>query len=135
MIGRLPFCIFGNGMIRWEGLPPSALTIPDMHKESDFTMCHMNKWGLCQNFEDGGVDPKDSDLLAATSADELRFADYRLRRYRQINQVERYAREKDCRGRLVREHFGDPVEADYRCNSCDLCDSSIRLVENEPPQS
>lgn len=72
---------------------------------------------------------KDSDLLAATSADELGFADYQERRYRQIDQVERYAREKRCRGRLVREYFGEPVEADYRCNSCDLCDSSIRLVE------
>ena len=89
MIGRLPFCIFGNGMNRWEGLPPSALTIPDMHKESGYTTRYKSKWGLCQSFEDGGVDPKDSDLLAATSADELRFADYQSRRYRQINQVER----------------------------------------------
>ena len=77
---------------------------------------------------------KDSDLLAATSADELGFADYQERRYRQIDQVERYAREKNCRGRLVRDYFGEPVEADYRCGSCDLCDSSIRLVESEPPQ-
>ena len=77
---------------------------------------------------------KDSDLLAAASADELGFADYQGRKYRQIDQVERYAREKKCRGRLVREYFGEPVEAAYRCNSCDLCDSSIRRVENEPPQ-
>ena len=72
---------------------------------------------------------KDSDLLVATSADELGFADYKERRYRQIDQVERYAREKECRGRLVRDYFGEPVEADYRCGSCDLCDSSVRLVE------
>ncbi|MDE0503769.1 MAG: RecQ family ATP-dependent DNA helicase [Candidatus Poribacteria bacterium] len=77
---------------------------------------------------------KDSDLLAATSADELGFTDYKEHRYRQIDQIERYAREKGCRGRLVREYFGEPVEADYRCGSCDLCDPSIRLVENEPPQ-
>ena len=72
---------------------------------------------------------KDSDLLAATSADEMGFADYQTRRHRQIDQVERYAREKECRGRLVRDYFGEPVEADYRCGSCDLCDPSIRLVE------
>ena len=100
-----------------------------MHKESGYATCYMSKWRLCHNFEDGGVDPRDSDLLAPTSTDELRFADYQVRKYRQIDQVERYAREKDCRGRLVREHFGDPVEADYRCNSCNLCDTSIRLVK------
>ena len=77
---------------------------------------------------------KDSDLLGAASADELGFADYQARRYRQIDQVERYAREKECRGRLVREYFGELVEADYRCRSCDLCDSSIRLVEDGPLQ-
>ena len=47
-------------------MPPSALTIPDMHKESGYTTRYKSKWGLCQNFEDGGVDPKDNDLLAAT---------------------------------------------------------------------
>ena len=78
---------------------------------------------------------KDSDLLAATSTDELGFADYQERKYRQIDQVERYTREKDCRGRLVREYFDESVEVDYHCGSCDLCDSSIRLVENEPPQT
>ena len=76
---------------------------------------------------------KDSDLLAAASEDELGFADYQKRKYHQIDQVERYARERECRGRLVREYFGEPIEADYRCGSCDLCDSSVRLVENEPP--
>ena len=77
---------------------------------------------------------KDSDLLAAASADELGFADYQGRKYRQIDQVERYAREKNCRGRLVREYFGEPVEVDYRCGSCDLCTPGVRLVENELPQ-
>ena len=77
---------------------------------------------------------QDSDLLAAISADEMKFTDYLERKYRQIDQVERYAREKECRGRLVRDYFGEPVEANYRCGSCDLCDPSIRLVENEPPQ-
>ena len=72
---------------------------------------------------------KDSDLLAATSEDELGFTDYKERRFRQIDQVQRYAREKECRGRLVRNYFGEPIAADYRCGSCDLCDPNIRLVE------
>ncbi len=72
---------------------------------------------------------KDSDLLEATSAEELGFADYKEHKFRQIDQVQRYAREKECRGRLVRTYFGEPIEADYRCGSCDLCDPNIRLVE------
>ncbi len=106
-------------------LPPHSL----MEKLIDFQNDgYLSYWGaedllLIELF-------KDSDSLAATSESELGFADYQARRNRQIDQVERYAREKECRGRLVREYFGEPVAADYRCGSCDLCDSSIRLVED-----
>ena len=122
-INFLEFC-------RKFSLPPHSL----MEQLIDFSERreHLRYWGsedllLIELF-------KDSDLLAAASADELGFADYQGRKYRQVDQVERYAREKNCRGRLVREYFGEPVKADYRCGSCDLCSPDVRLVENEPPQ-
>ena len=78
---------------------------------------------------------QDSDLFDSMSADQMGFEDYLLRKNRQIDQIVFYALVEDCRGRLVREYFGETVKADYRCGSCDLCDPGLRLVplneENE----
>ena len=70
---------------------------------------------------------EDSDLFASMSADQMGFEDYLLTKNRQIDQIVFYALVEGCRGRLVRAYFGETVEADYRCESCDLCDSSLRL--------
>ena len=71
---------------------------------------------------------EDSDLFASMSADQMGFEDYLLIKNRQIDQLVLYALAEACRGQLVRAYFGETVEADYRCGSCDLCDPSLRLV-------
>ena len=71
---------------------------------------------------------EDSDLFASMSADQMGFEDYLLRKNRQIDQIVFYALAEGCRGRLVREYFGETIEADYRCESCDRCDPSLQLA-------
>ncbi len=71
---------------------------------------------------------QDSDLFASMSADQMGFEDHLLSKRRQIDQIVFYALAEGCRGQLVREYFGETVEDDYRCESCDLCDPSLRLV-------
>ena len=71
---------------------------------------------------------EDSDLFASMSADQMGFEDYLLGKNRQIDQIVFYALAEGCRGRLVREYFGETIEADYRCGSCDRCDSSLQLA-------
>ena len=71
---------------------------------------------------------EDSDLFASMSADQMGFEDYLRIKNRQIDQIVFYALAEGCRGRLVREYFGETVEADYRCGSCDLCDPNLRLI-------
>ncbi|MCE2393163.1 RecQ family ATP-dependent DNA helicase [Candidatus Poribacteria bacterium] len=71
---------------------------------------------------------EDSDLFASMSADQMGFEDYLLSKNRQIDQIVFYSLAEGCRGRLVREYFGETIEADYRCGSCDLCDPNLRLV-------
>ena len=71
---------------------------------------------------------EDSDLFASMSADQMGFEDYLLSKNRQIDQIVFYALAEGCRGRLVREYFGETIEADYRCESCDRCDPSLRLA-------
>ena len=71
---------------------------------------------------------EDSDLFESMSADQMGFEDYLLIKNRQIDQIVFYSLAEGCRGRLVREYFGEAIEADYRCGSCDRCDPSLRLV-------
>ncbi len=71
---------------------------------------------------------EDSDLFASISADQMGFEDYLRSKNRQIDQIIFYALAEECRGRLVREYFGEKVKEDARCGSCDLCDPSLRLV-------
>ena len=75
---------------------------------------------------------QDSDLFASMSADQMGFEDYLLNKNRQIDQIVFYALAEGCRGRLVREYFGESIEADYRCGSCDRCDLNLRLVDLSP---
>ena len=71
---------------------------------------------------------EDSDLFASMSADQMGFEDYLLGKNRQIDQIVFYALAEGCRGRLVREYFGETIEADYRCESCDRCDPSLQIA-------
>ena len=72
---------------------------------------------------------QDSNLFANISEDQMGFEDYLRSKRQQIDQVIHYALTDRCRGGLVRQYFGEPVDADYRCGSCDRCDESYRLVE------
>ena len=71
---------------------------------------------------------EDSDLFASMSADQMGFEDYLLGKNRQIDQIVFYALAEGCRGRLVREYFGETIEADYRCESCDCCDPTLQIA-------
>ncbi|MYE89673.1 RecQ family ATP-dependent DNA helicase [Candidatus Poribacteria bacterium] len=71
---------------------------------------------------------EDSDLFDSMSADQMGFEDYLRIKNRQIDQIVFYALAEGCRGRLVREYFGETIEVDYRCGSCDRCDPNLRLV-------
>ena len=69
-----------------------------------------------------------SDLFATISEDQMGFEDYVRRKRQQIDQTVLYALEEGCRGRLVRQYFGESVDSNYRCGSCDLCNPDYRLL-------
>ena len=77
---------------------------------------------------------EDSDLFASMSADQMGFEDYLLGKNRQIDQIVFYSLAEGCRGCLVREYFGETIESDYRCGSCDRCDPNLRLVNLSPDE-
>ncbi len=67
---------------------------------------------------------QDSELLYTLTDEQIKVGDYVRRKQRQIDQVIVYALEATCRTRVIRDYFGENVEADYRCGTCDLCQDS-----------
>lgn len=66
----------------------------------------------------------DSELFSTLTDAQIEVSDYVLRKRRQIDKVVFYALEATCRVRVIRDYFGEEVDENYRCGTCDLCQNS-----------
>ena len=64
---------------------------------------------------------EDSQMLSTLTDEQIEVGDYVRRKQSQIDQVIVYALETTCRMRVIRDYFGESVDEDYRCGTCDLC--------------
>ena len=64
---------------------------------------------------------EDSQMLSTLTDEQIEVGDYERRKRNQIDQVIVYALETTCRMRVIRDYFGESIDADYRCGTCDLC--------------
>ena len=64
---------------------------------------------------------EDSQMLSTLTDEQIEVGDYVRRKQSQLNQMVVYALETTCRMRVIRHYFGEPVDEDYRCGTCDLC--------------
>lgn len=64
---------------------------------------------------------QDSEILSTLTDEQIEVGDYVRRKQSQIDQVIVYALETTCRTRVIRSYFGEDVDEDYRCETCDLC--------------
>ena len=71
-----------------------------------------------------------SKLFEHISEDKVGEKRYIQNKRGQLDQMILYAKTGSCRGKLVRQYFGERVGNDYRCNLCDICDPSLREVYN-----
>ena len=71
-----------------------------------------------------------SKLFENISGEKIGGKQYIQNKRYQLDQMIHYARTDSCRGKVVRQYFGESVDDDYRCNLCDICDPSIREVYN-----
>ena len=71
-----------------------------------------------------------SKLFEHISEEKIGGKQYLQNKGYQLDQMILYARTDSCRGQVVRRYFGESVDNDYRCNLCDICDSSLREVYN-----
>ena len=66
-----------------------------------------------------------SKLFENISEEKIGGKQYIQNKRHQLDQMIRYARTDTCRGKVVRQYFGESVDNDYRCNLCDICDPSL----------
>ena len=71
-----------------------------------------------------------SKLFENISEEEIGGKQYIQNKRHQLDQMIRYARTDTCRGKVVRQYFGERVNNDYRCNLCAICDPSLLDVYN-----
>ena len=71
-----------------------------------------------------------SKLFENISEDRIGEKQYIQNKRHQLDQMIHYARTDSCRGKLVRQYFGERVDSDHRCNICDICDPSLLDVYN-----
>ncbi|MDE0018311.1 MAG: RecQ family ATP-dependent DNA helicase [Candidatus Poribacteria bacterium] len=64
---------------------------------------------------------EDSQMLSTLTDEQIEVGDYVRRKQSQIDQMIRYALETTCRMRVIRDYFGESIDEDYRCGTCDLC--------------
>ena len=64
---------------------------------------------------------EDSQMLSTLTDEQIEVGDYVRRKQSQIDQMVVYALETTCRMRVIRDYFGEHVEENYRCGTCDLC--------------
>ena len=56
------------------------------------------------------------------SADLLDYEERRERDQHKLRTMIEFCQTAECRTRFILEHFGEEVEADWRCGNCDACD-------------
>ena len=71
-----------------------------------------------------------SKLFDNISEEKIGGKQYIQNKRYQLDRMIRYARTDSCRGKMVRQYFGEQVDNDYRCNLCDICDPSLLNAYN-----
>lgn len=66
-----------------------------------------------------------SKLFENISEEKIGEKEYIQNKRHQLDQMILYARTDSCRGKVVRQYFGERVDSDYRCNLCDICDPNL----------
>ncbi|MDE0469641.1 MAG: RecQ family ATP-dependent DNA helicase [Candidatus Poribacteria bacterium] len=68
---------------------------------------------------------EDSEVLSTLTDEQIEVGDYVRRKQSQIDQMVVYALEATCRMRLIRDYFGESIDENYRCGTCDLCQTQV----------
>lgn len=64
---------------------------------------------------------EDSEVLSTLTDEQIEVGDYVRRKQSKIDQMVVYALEATCRMHFIRDYFNESIDENYRCGTCDLC--------------
>ena len=94
------------------------------HRKAKIVMVLLKRHGLVREHR-GGVFERVADRLCQVdlSADLLDYEERRARDQEKLGAMIRYCQTAQCRTRFILDHFGESVDAEWRCTNCDACDA------------
>ena len=75
--------------------------------------------GACERTSEGRL--TDVDL----SADLTDYVQRRMQDRAKLRSMVAYCQSAQCRSRYILQYFGEPVDDDWECGNCDMCDHSL----------
>ena len=86
----------------------------------------LKRHGLVREYRGGSWDRMQDRLTSVDlSADLTDYEQRRLQDRAKLRAMINYCQSAQCRTRFILDYFGEPVEADWRCNNCDACDGGL----------
>ena len=86
----------------------------------------LKRHGLVRESRGGSWDRTQDRLTSVDlSADLTDYEQRRLQDRAKLRAMINYCQSAQCRTRFILDYFGEPVEADWRCNNCDACDGGL----------
>ena len=93
-------------------------------RKSRIVLVLLKRHGLVREHRGGGWERLQSRLTSIDLSADL--TDYESRREQdraKLRSMVRYCQSARCRTRMLLEHFGEVVDADWVCGNCDACDA------------
>jgi ATP-dependent DNA helicase RecQ len=86
----------------------------------------LKRHGLVREYR-GGTWERLRDRLTAVnlSADLTDYEQRRLQDRAKLRAMINYCQSAQCRTRFILDYFGEPVDADWRCDNCDACTGGL----------
>ena len=91
----------------------------------------LKRHGLVREHRGGKWERLKDNLTSVDLGSDL--ADYEERRAKdqaKLRTIVQFCQTTECRTRFILEHFGEEVEADWKCGNCDACDSQSEWAQS-----
>jgi ATP-dependent DNA helicase RecQ len=87
----------------------------------------LKRHGLVREYRGGACERTSEQRLTDVdlSADLTDYEQRRLQDRAKLRQMVAYCQSAQCRSRYILQYFGEPVDDEWECGNCDMCDRSL----------
>ena len=87
----------------------------------------LKRHGLVREYRGGACERTSEQRLTDVdlSADLTDYEQRRMQDRAKLRAIVAYCQSAQCRSRYILQYFGEPVEEDWECGNCDMCDRSF----------